>query len=571
MADSGGDYFFESEDFDITQIIRIQAAVRGTLVRKWMEEVKQAFEETFVELEKNTTLGVDWKSELVCYPKVVKAKDRQKNEKNKKIKDTQNRQREESKSQKSTNSRVKNKTCNQTEHKQTDFATRNVSGPFVKVSTDEESENVSEISETVSDSLKFNSVEIQTSFIDVNFQDVPHNSKHNSDRINDQDDNILDDLDVSWKDRVKPFMQNNFGETENVDGLEKDTADLNELHLDLDSDAGSVQSQRSSKGSSRNTARDEQSEKSEQVRKRTETLNDERINKFGTVDRNTERSLNSERSERSQSSSRRRYDQEMSDRDHRSSRSEDQSSRSNSKPSRQSPEYLEKGQPFAKSNQPESEKRSDTDLLSSRSHKSYERDQNFFETEKFSPRGQRSNSSKHSDSRSQKSHRSEKGSEGQLSHRSDRSEGKRHNSNRSEGPVSHRSDKSDDRKSQQSQRSRHNEGHRSQRTVSEEEMHPKQSRASPVAVKTSEMNCLHEDNLIQGRPPLQDSTSLTNVTSVWDSFSSVRESHDTEMPKPLPQDTTQLKELRKNIAMELLWVQQAIDSRKNYLKLKGKM
>ena len=41
------------------------------------------------------------------------------------------------------------------------------------------------------------------------------------------------------------------------------------------------------------------------------------------------------------------------------------------------------------------------------------------------------------------------------------------------------------------------------------------------------------------------------------------DSHDVEMPKSLPQDPGELKELRKNIAMELLWVQQAIDSRKN--------
>jgi CHASE3 domain sensor protein len=35
------------------------------------------------------------------------------------------------------------------------------------------------------------------------------------------------------------------------------------------------------------------------------------------------------------------------------------------------------------------------------------------------------------------------------------------------------------------------------------------------------------------------------------------------MPSTLPQDADKLRELRKNISMELLWVQQAIDSRKN--------
>ena len=39
-----------------------------------------------------------------------------------------------------------------------------------------------------------------------------------------------------------------------------------------------------------------------------------------------------------------------------------------------------------------------------------------------------------------------------------------------------------------------------------------------------------------------------------------------EIPTTLPSDREQLHSLRKNIAMELLWVQQAINSRKNVSK-----
>lgn len=40
-------------------------------------------------------------------------------------------------------------------------------------------------------------------------------------------------------------------------------------------------------------------------------------------------------------------------------------------------------------------------------------------------------------------------------------------------------------------------------------------------------------------------------------------SHEEVTFTALPKDHTQLRELRKNISMELLWIQQAIDSRKN--------
>ena len=43
----------------------------------------------------------------------------------------------------------------------------------------------------------------------------------------------------------------------------------------------------------------------------------------------------------------------------------------------------------------------------------------------------------------------------------------------------------------------------------------------------------------------------------------ITDSHNVDLPSTLPNDPDQLKNLRKNIAMELLWVQQAIHSRKN--------
>ena len=54
----------------IMTFLFFQSAVRGTLVRKWMKEVKQSFEETFIELEKSSVLSVDWKSDSICKPKV---------------------------------------------------------------------------------------------------------------------------------------------------------------------------------------------------------------------------------------------------------------------------------------------------------------------------------------------------------------------------------------------------------------------------------------------------------------------------------------------------------------------
>ncbi|XP_071855221.1 uncharacterized protein [Apostichopus japonicus] len=72
-----------------------------------------------------------------------------------------------------------------------------------------------------------------------------------------------------------------------------------------------------------------------------------------------------------------------------------------------------------------------------------------------------------------------------------------------------------------------------------------------------------------------DSTMLTKVSSlaasssVWEDTSVWESGEESAMgTSGYPQDLTELQALRKNVAMELLWVQQAIESRKSYLRLK---
>lgn len=72
-------------------------------------------------------------------------------------------------------------------------------------------------------------------------------------------------------------------------------------------------------------------------------------------------------------------------------------------------------------------------------------------------------------------------------------------------------------------------------------------------------------------PKKSELSSLTNVTSVWDSVSSYQDITSEISEQIYPSDRESLQEMRKNIAMELLWVQQAINSRKNYLRLKKDM
>ncbi|KAL3889672.1 hypothetical protein ACJMK2_002001 [Sinanodonta woodiana] len=65
-------------------------------------------------------------------------------------------------------------------------------------------------------------------------------------------------------------------------------------------------------------------------------------------------------------------------------------------------------------------------------------------------------------------------------------------------------------------------------------------------------------------------SAFTNATSVWESFNSMQGSA-IHQKSALPQDVNELHEMRNHVAMELLWVQQAINSRKSYLRLKHEM
>ena len=62
---------------------------------------------------------------------------------------------------------------------------------------------------------------------------------------------------------------------------------------------------------------------------------------------------------------------------------------------------------------------------------------------------------------------------------------------------------------------------------------------------------------------LMDKKILTILHTKSKLYHFITDSHNVDLPSTLPNDPDQLKTLRKNIAMELLWVQQAIHSRKN--------
>ncbi|GAB1597482.1 uncharacterized protein LOC115211069 isoform X1 [Argonauta hians] len=75
--------------------------------------------------------------------------------------------------------------------------------------------------------------------------------------------------------------------------------------------------------------------------------------------------------------------------------------------------------------------------------------------------------------------------------------------------------------------------------------------------------------LPQSTLSLLDCSSFTDVTSVWDSCSSSPDTSDDEI-KSTESTNSFLKE-RQNLVMELVWIQQAISSRKNYLHLKSQI
>ena len=322
---------------------------------------------------------------------------------------------------------------------------------FVQALSEGESETISDISDTVRESPKSNSVEIQTSFIDANFQRLSKDKEYDSDKVNEQDNNILEDLDISWKDRVEPFIRNNFHETKTETDFKEPSVIANELHLDLETDVESIHSHGSSKRSNRASARDERSE-------RLEALNNEGGEKAKADRRLTGKS---DRSERSQSSSGQRFDRkdEAIYRGQRSSRSEERSSRSN----------RNETDVYSAKSPTECDRHSQ---MSGRSNRSCERGHDLNDTERFSPRGKGSNS--YSDQRSQRSNQS-----GQLSERSERSEERRHYSDRSQAARSDRLGSARSHKSDgvRSHRSEDVKSHRSEDAKSHRSEGPKSNRS----------------------------------------------------------------------------------------------
>ncbi|XP_064652582.1 uncharacterized protein LOC135503135 [Lineus longissimus] len=85
----------------------------------------------------------------------------------------------------------------------------------------------------------------------------------------------------------------------------------------------------------------------------------------------------------------------------------------------------------------------------------------------------------------------------------------------------------------------------------------------------------HDLTTVSALPPGVDMTnqkinfseSFGDSTSVWDSIQSAE---DAEILRHA-NDPVALEKVRENVSLELLWIQQAIDSRKNYLKLKKKL
>eukprot|EP00057_Strongylocentrotus_purpuratus_P019238 XP_011673712.1 PREDICTED: IQ domain-containing protein C-like [Strongylocentrotus purpuratus] len=78
----------------------------------------------------------------------------------------------------------------------------------------------------------------------------------------------------------------------------------------------------------------------------------------------------------------------------------------------------------------------------------------------------------------------------------------------------------------------------------------------------SRQSSMQDDN----RASDLDASVAADMTSIWSSDLSGID--DEQVPQ---RDEAKLKEMRNNMAMELLWIQQAIESRKNYLRLKSKM
>lgn len=644
------------EDIVVNNVILIQAHVRGYLVRKWMQEVKQAYKKLAVELEINPLIGVTWHSSCLCVPQIYRksklTEDAPKSSFTKK-------NREPVLKHAPSKPVLQDRSSNESPRIDAEIQT----SKSLLIVTDDSKGKTDEVP-----LLSSNSVETQTSLLE--------SSVSASSEIHEPVCNFLDDIDTTWKDRVVPFIHN---ANKAVTGYARDNGLFkgnssdkgDDLKLDLVSSEEDTHSSVRSKQSQR-SERTDRSDRSRSSTHRKETSCTEKDQPV-KLDRNTDLKLDrilvkSSRSEQSDSceiqetlrfepgqSEPEGQRSSRSDQSERSSRFQ-QLTRSEGKNANgydnkfvtkdmldRSPRSDRSIQSHKKCHRTENEEGCRSDRAESSRSSKYHRSEDLYKVpDRDDEPYQRSKRSEYAENeRGQKSSRSERqessrsqGSDGERSQRSDgersqRSEGER--SQRSESGKSHKSEgdrgqrlarledekkqrsqhfssprnerslSSDRRKydvaepsrpaepnkdqrssrsngsnSDRSERSNKSAGSRGQSSDNrhyERNIPPSLRSASPAehhsGIKRNNGDSCHDN---RGRPPGQhDSTSLTNVTSVWGSYVSNSETHNFESSATLPQDVDKLKDLRKNVAMELLWVQQAIDSRKNYLRLKGQM
>ncbi|KAL4217695.1 hypothetical protein ACF0H5_022436 [Mactra antiquata] len=582
-----------SKNISLSDVLRIQALFRGALVRKQLQDVKRSFEAVFSEIERTDSDIIDLES-LVSVPKVWK---------------------------KSARKEIKSRQKVSVPH-----------GEPLSNGNEVQVHNEHAI-DTDKDSGRFNSVEVQTSFIDLKTEPfkVPENEN---------DDNVLDNLDTSWKDRVIPFIQNE--EFNDDDGKGK-VAD--ELHLDLNTDRNTGSGSNINSGrSDRLASCDRQSEHTGRNYEHNDKLDDfDRRSELSLSDvdsnlqRSTPRSVRSAesprevnrdpgyhgdkrshggksnrsveenvsvRSKKQVETFESEVEERLSHRSEKRSVKSDNSQRSGRPDSGQKSVRSDSGQKSARSDSGQKSVRSDCGPRSARSDsgrmsgrrddEEFKNQREYENTGKYETEsgqgqmGSRSNSERSLRSersnyvnernsprvqsgRSERSNKSAKSS--RIEPHSDESRSRSKNRDRQldresieDGSMTNRSDRSAEsgHKSDRSDGSSRPRSAKSHQEMTNEKMIEVMP---PRSTSPAPAHSLHHGN----RQQIHDSTTLTNVTSVWDSVNSEHGSKSFAITDSLPQDAASLKELRKNISMELLWVQQAIDSRKNYLNLKRKM
>ncbi|WAR17444.1 hypothetical protein MAR_032038 [Mya arenaria] len=554
MADGKAE-ISDVNNINVPHVVIIQALVRGNLVRWRLEKLRRAYEQVFSEIERHDSHHVEWKHDSPCFPKIEKGTPTQRafhkninNDKQKKTSFIDLTSQTVSKLSESSGPCVKTETW---ENILDDLPTKDHSATEIIDLTDgtdnvisghERGRNRQGTSDETAE-FKLDLNLSRESDVSPRSEHASHGSKGDSISMNARpsvekmytgDTRILKANDRKHVNKGHSFEGGNAGTQEPVN-------EVIDLSDDYDDEVIIRKPDRKVNCMDNEKQYSDRSDGSKTSRK--SYLNsgrDEKYYKHKEVDDIEQIELQSQGSGRSDKSSSRTHrsekrsarDNEFEGRVQRSDRSERSSSRS------------ERSEKY-------SSKENDHDIHGHRSDSS-ERSQQSDKMLNKDNATERANRSERSNSRSQRSERysSKENDHENQGHRSDRSE---------------RSQKSEKRSI------RIEKPDRSPRA--EDVMSPRMSSQSPVSHMSRSGRLDHISTAASRREkPVQsviDSTSLTNVTSVWDSYNSIPDMPD--VPLSLPDDKEELQQMRKNIAMELLWVQQAIDSRKNYLKLKGSM